>query len=107
MVTVWGTEWLCPPPRACARPPAAARVLPPEPVASESETLVLGPTPGHTSVLPMGSAPQGQGIEVHGPRWHPGLVLGGNGDGWRTAEGAAEGLTMEGQLTQAPPRQEV
>lgn len=43
MVTVWGTEWLCPPPRACARPPAAARVLPPEPVASESETLVLGP----------------------------------------------------------------
>ena len=42
-----------------------------------------------------------------GPRWHPGLVLGGNGDGWRTAEGAAEGLTMEGQLTQAPPRQEV
>lgn len=64
MVTVWGTEWLCPPPRACARPPAAARVLPPEPVASESETLVLGPTPGHTSVPPMGSAPQGQGIEV-------------------------------------------
>ena len=43
MVTVWGTEWLCPPPRACARPPAAARVLPPEPVASESETSCWGP----------------------------------------------------------------
>lgn len=40
---VWGTEWLCPPPRACALPPAAARVLPSGPVASESETLMLGP----------------------------------------------------------------
>ena len=43
MVTVWGTEWLCPPPRARALPPAAARVLRPEPAASESETLGLGP----------------------------------------------------------------
>lgn len=62
MVTVWGTEWLCPRPRACALPPAAARVLRPEPAASESETLGLGPTPGCASAPPMGSAPQRQGI---------------------------------------------
>lgn len=54
----------------------------------------------------MGSAPQGQGI-ASAQAWMAPMVLGGSGDGWRMVEGAAEGLTMKGQLPQAPPRQEV